>query len=162
MPAPSDCSRTVRTHPWRNTRNATFAEGGYPLSNGTGGPGYTFDDEIHPDLGLSKPYLLALANGGADAWLWRHGHPSCLEVPCTTSGGRAVRPRPGAVTPSTSSGSAPASWTATPRAWSAGRLRPPRPTTGRCPSGSCRPAALGEQMGAKPPSAGRRCFYVFR
>ena len=39
-------------------------QGGDPLGNGTGGPGYKFDDEIHPDLRFDKPYLLAMANSG--------------------------------------------------------------------------------------------------
>jgi peptidyl-prolyl cis-trans isomerase A (cyclophilin A) len=37
-------------------------QGGDPLGNGTGGPGYKFGDEIHPDLRFDKPYLLAMAN----------------------------------------------------------------------------------------------------
>jgi peptidyl-prolyl cis-trans isomerase A (cyclophilin A) len=39
-------------------------QGGCPLGRGVGGPGFTFDDEIHPDLAFDKPYLLAMANAG--------------------------------------------------------------------------------------------------
>src|SRR5712664_2230705 len=39
-------------------------QGGDPLGNCTGGPGYKFGDEIHPDLRFDKPYLLAMANAG--------------------------------------------------------------------------------------------------
>jgi peptidyl-prolyl cis-trans isomerase A (cyclophilin A) len=39
-------------------------QGGDPLGNGTGGPGYKFADEIHPDLRFDRPYLLAMANAG--------------------------------------------------------------------------------------------------
>ena len=39
-------------------------QGGCPLGTGTGGPGYQFDDEIHPELTFRSPYLLAMANAG--------------------------------------------------------------------------------------------------
>lgn len=39
-------------------------QGGCPLGTGTGGPGYKFGDEFHPDLLFNKPYLLAMANAG--------------------------------------------------------------------------------------------------
>ena len=39
-------------------------QGGCPLGSGTGGPGYEFEDEIHPELVFDKPYLLAMANAG--------------------------------------------------------------------------------------------------
>ena len=39
-------------------------QAGCPLGTGTGGPGYTFKDEPHPELVFDKPYLLAMANAG--------------------------------------------------------------------------------------------------
>jgi peptidyl-prolyl cis-trans isomerase A (cyclophilin A) len=39
-------------------------QGGDPLGSGRGGPGYTFADEIHPELVFDRPYLLAMANAG--------------------------------------------------------------------------------------------------
>ncbi len=39
-------------------------QGGCPLGTGTGGPGYTFKDEPHPELIFDRPYLLAMANAG--------------------------------------------------------------------------------------------------
>ena len=39
-------------------------QGGCPLGTGTGGPGYTFDDEISPALDFTEPYVLAMANAG--------------------------------------------------------------------------------------------------
>ena len=39
-------------------------QGGCPKGSGSGGPGYQFKDEPHPELTFSKPYLLAMANSG--------------------------------------------------------------------------------------------------
>jgi peptidyl-prolyl cis-trans isomerase A (cyclophilin A) len=39
-------------------------QGGDPLGKGFGGPGFAFDDEIHPELQFDRPYLLAMANAG--------------------------------------------------------------------------------------------------
>ncbi len=39
-------------------------QGGDPLGNGTGGPGYNFPDEFDPSLQFDKTGLLAMANAG--------------------------------------------------------------------------------------------------
>ena len=41
-----------------------MAQGGDPTGTGSGGPGYTFQDEFDPDLQFDRPGLLAMANRG--------------------------------------------------------------------------------------------------
>ncbi|HXR69525.1 peptidylprolyl isomerase [Actinocrinis sp.] len=59
-------------------------QGGDPLGQGTGGPGYRFDDEIHPELGFNKPYLLAMANAGKQAGRGTNGSQFFITVGETT------------------------------------------------------------------------------
>ena len=39
-------------------------QGGDPLGQGFGGPGYSFADEFHGELTFDRPYILAMANSG--------------------------------------------------------------------------------------------------
>jgi peptidyl-prolyl cis-trans isomerase A (cyclophilin A) len=59
-------------------------QGGDPLGQGVGGPGYQFDDEIHPELDFTKPYVLAMANAGKVAGKGTNGSQFFITTDPTT------------------------------------------------------------------------------
>ena len=44
--------------------NGFMIQGGCPLGKGTGGPGYEFEDEFHPEARHNKAGMLSMANRG--------------------------------------------------------------------------------------------------
>lgn len=59
-------------------------QGGDPLGRGIGGPGYEFDDEIHPELDFRAPYKLAMANAGKRGGRGTNGSQFFITVAPTT------------------------------------------------------------------------------
>ena len=59
-------------------------QGGDPLGNGTGGPGFQFDDEINPELDFTEPYILAMANAGIQGGRGTNGSQFFITVGPTT------------------------------------------------------------------------------
>lgn len=59
-------------------------QGGDPLGSGIGGPGYAFDDEIHPELDFREPYKLAMANAGKRGGRGTNGSQFFITVAPTT------------------------------------------------------------------------------
>ena len=59
-------------------------QGGCPLGEGIGGPGFTFDDEISPDKDFTKPYILAMANAGKRMGRGTNGSQFFITVAPTT------------------------------------------------------------------------------
>ena len=58
-------------------------QGGCPLGTGTGGPGYTFDDEVASGLTFDKPYRLAMANAGKQMCKGTNGSQFFITVGAT-------------------------------------------------------------------------------
>ena len=57
-------------------------QGGDPLGQGFGGPGYVFDDEPHPDQTFNdRDYLLAMANAGVRGGRGTNGSQFFITVP---------------------------------------------------------------------------------
>jgi len=59
-------------------------QGGDPVGNGTGGPGYEFDDEIHPELSFAEPFVLAMANAGKRGGRGTNGSQFFITTAATT------------------------------------------------------------------------------
>ena len=59
-------------------------QGGCPMGEGIGGPGYTFDDEISPDHDFTQPYMLAMANAGKRMGKGTNGSQFFITVDSTT------------------------------------------------------------------------------
>ncbi len=59
-------------------------QGGCPNGDGRGGPGYNFDDEIHPELTFRETYLLAMANAGTRMGKGTNGSQFFITVSPTT------------------------------------------------------------------------------
>ena len=57
---------------------------GDPFGNGTGGPGYQFDDEIDPALTFEQSYVLAMANAGTRMGHGTNGSQFFITVAPTT------------------------------------------------------------------------------
>jgi len=49
-----------------------------------GGPGYQFNDEIHPELNFTKPFMLAMANAGSRGGQGTNGSQFFITTGATT------------------------------------------------------------------------------
>ena len=59
-------------------------QGGCPLGEGFGGPGFQFNDEISPDHNFNQPYMLAMANAGKRMGKGTNGSQFFITLEATT------------------------------------------------------------------------------
>lgn len=59
-------------------------QGGCPVGEGVGGPGFEFDDEISPDKNFNQPYMLAMANAGKRMGKGTNGSQFFITVDATS------------------------------------------------------------------------------
>ena len=90
--------REVLRRAFHRVIDGFMIQGGCPLGTGTGGPGYKFGDEFHPDLVFNKPYLLAMANAGRAPMVRSSSSPSGrsrISTGSTRSSARLPTAQPG-------------------------------------------------------------------
>ncbi|MDR1635684.1 MAG: peptidylprolyl isomerase [Bifidobacteriaceae bacterium] len=66
--------------PFHRVIEGFMIQTGDRLGTGTGGPGYTFDDEIVPSRTFAEPYLVAMANAGLRAGRGTNGSQFFITV----------------------------------------------------------------------------------
>jgi peptidyl-prolyl cis-trans isomerase A (cyclophilin A) len=59
-------------------------QAGDPTGTGMGGPGYQFNDEIHPELDFTQPFVLAMANAGTRGGQGTNGSQFFITTAATT------------------------------------------------------------------------------